>query len=451
MASALFSINSDLTDQGFQATNLQVLTLRLRQQPPIGVNTVLFQVFAPSGFNPELGIAQNPPRASLSAPTLTIVGGTSGQAVSPASVDGSVTITMPATGSHSWIVRCVVNGGLRTLPNGVVVADPTLIHERGVWIPTALGARKVVCTELRQFSDGGWADALAALPDLIIPDNSIAAVKLINAAAAPSVLGASVNGPFAEMSQATLAGLLRGVGLTVDSTGKLRPIYRPRRFELIERFIGGGVTSGAIGAYNWHLLGTGTPVFARINGDLQSSSRASLTTSGAANDTAVLCLGEALNRTVGSAALSPRLHFVHNFNSDTANKRAFFGWSTNFGDLPTAVSGCIGFLYDSGVSGNWQIIGRSGGVGTPTVTAQAIPPGAAELLTIHQSAPGIYDFYSGATLIGTISSGAPTGAMNLGIWIQNINAASHNQRLGGIWMTAEGFAGAYDDDAFLEA
>jgi peptidoglycan hydrolase-like protein with peptidoglycan-binding domain len=220
MVQALFDINADGGNQGFSATNSQVLTLRLRQQPPLGVATVLWQVFDPAGFNADLGIAANPPRASLSAPALTVVGATSGSSASPATVDGSVTITMPATGSHSWIVRCVVNGSYRTLPNGTQVLDPTLIQERGIWIPTVFGARKVVCTELRQFSDGGWADALAQLPDVTIADHAITYLKLPSAVAAPSFIGAAVNGDFLERAISTLAGAgLALNGSTLDVTG----------------------------------------------------------------------------------------------------------------------------------------------------------------------------------------------------------------------------------------
>jgi hypothetical protein len=164
MASALFDINADGEDQGYEGSSGEVLELQLRQQPPIGVNTVVFQVFSAAGFDPENGIAANPPRASKDAPELDIVGATTGQTVSPTSVDGSVEITLPiGVTPHSWIVRCIVNGGTRSLPNGQVVADPSLIHERGIYIPSAFGARMVVCTETRQFSDGGWADALADL------------------------------------------------------------------------------------------------------------------------------------------------------------------------------------------------------------------------------------------------------------------------------------------------
>lgn len=163
MASPLFDINSDGADRGYEATASEALSLELRSTTD--VNTVSFQVYSAVGFDADLGIAANPPRASKGAPELTLVGSSSGQTVSPATIDGAVTTTLP-TGVHSWIVRCVVNGGVRTLPNGDAVPDPSLIHERGVYIPTGLSTRKVVCTETTQFEVDGWAGALADLADV---------------------------------------------------------------------------------------------------------------------------------------------------------------------------------------------------------------------------------------------------------------------------------------------
>jgi hypothetical protein len=166
MVTALFDISGDGEDRGFEATNGQTITLKLRQQPPIGVTSVLFQVWSDT-LDESLGIAQNPPRASKGAPLLELVGSTTGAAVSPATVGGEVSCELPADGAHSFIVRCVVNGGVSTLPNGKSVLDTSLIHERGVFIPTASGARKVVLTETLQFEIDGWAGALADIADLL--------------------------------------------------------------------------------------------------------------------------------------------------------------------------------------------------------------------------------------------------------------------------------------------
>lgn len=156
MASAAFSINNDSGSAGFEATNGQVLTLRLRQ--PLGAHSVIFQVWDPAGANPALGIAANPPRASKGAPALTLTGSSSGHAVAPAP-DGTVTLTMPG-GAHSYLVRCVVNGGTKVV-GGKVVSDPTLISHRGIFTLTGYGTRKPVATESSEFEAEGWAGALA--------------------------------------------------------------------------------------------------------------------------------------------------------------------------------------------------------------------------------------------------------------------------------------------------
>jgi hypothetical protein len=160
VTTALFDINADGEDRGFQATPSQVLTLRLRPPVAVDVGSVVFQVYSESAFDPDQGIDVNPPRASKDAPLLTIVGATSGQSVSPSTPSGTVSITLPASAGHSYLVRCIVNGGWRALPGGGSVFDPQLIHHRGVWIPTGFGTRKIIGTEVNEFTVGGWADAI---------------------------------------------------------------------------------------------------------------------------------------------------------------------------------------------------------------------------------------------------------------------------------------------------
>jgi len=162
MPSALFDIDDDGEDRGFEATPGEPFTLKLRSAA--GATSVVFQTFDPGGFSAELGIAGNPPRASKGAPTLSLEGATTGPAVSPSTVGGEVSGTIGAAG-HSYILRCVVNGGTRQLPSGALVPDPTLIHERGIFTRTPRGARKVVATETTQFEIDGWAGALADAAD----------------------------------------------------------------------------------------------------------------------------------------------------------------------------------------------------------------------------------------------------------------------------------------------
>ena len=162
MPDARFRINGDATDQGFIATVGATLTLQLKTLPAIGVRRVRFLVPDPAAIDPTKSPVYNPPRASKGAPQLTLVGATSGADVSPATVGGTVTCTLPVLAPHSWIFRCVVNDGLQILPDGRTVLDPTLIHERMV-VLRFNGRRCIIATETTQFEDDGWAGAYVDL------------------------------------------------------------------------------------------------------------------------------------------------------------------------------------------------------------------------------------------------------------------------------------------------
>lgn len=172
MSLADFSINGDLTSQGFDGTIGQVLTFALRTAPVNGIRTWQLQVFSASTFNSSAKIAQNPPRASKSAPTLTLVGATSGQAVSPATLSGTITTTLPGTKLHAWIIRSVVNGGVDA--NGQ--PSPALIRERIVTIRDAFGNRPPVPTETTQYEDTGWAGTIR---DFLSSLSSVSAVSSV--------------------------------------------------------------------------------------------------------------------------------------------------------------------------------------------------------------------------------------------------------------------------------
>jgi hypothetical protein len=169
MADALFRINGDDSDQGYDATPGETLELRLKTLPVSGVERVLYQVFTP-GVEPSLGIAANPPRQSPGAALLTLIGATSGAAVAPVALDGVVTLPLPGgegdesyPGGHAWIVRCIVNGGMGALPDGRLVPMPHLMHERMIVQRDASGCRDVIVTETTQQSDDGWALAFHEL------------------------------------------------------------------------------------------------------------------------------------------------------------------------------------------------------------------------------------------------------------------------------------------------
>jgi hypothetical protein len=99
----------------------------------------------------------NSPLASKDAPALTLDNGagSTGKSVSASPVSGEVEADWPASGAHSWIVRCTVNNGVN--PDGSANAD--YVFERMVSIRSAAGRRKIVATEGTQYSPRGWADA----------------------------------------------------------------------------------------------------------------------------------------------------------------------------------------------------------------------------------------------------------------------------------------------------
>jgi hypothetical protein len=145
------------------------------------------------------------------------------------------------------------------------------------------------------------------------------------------------------------------------------------------------------------------------------------------------------------------LQCVTSFAANLATKRFFFGIHDDFASTPSTASSCLGFWYDSTVSPNWQILARSGGVGTPTVSAVVVPSDTAELLTMYQPTVGTFQFYSGATLLGSFSSGVPSDVSNIGFAVYNTTTTARNHRIGYFGLVTTALGGAFDDDSFLEA
>lgn len=143
---ARFKINGTASSPGgFDTTAGQTLTLQLEALSS-ATRRVSFQVYDPND--------ETSPLASKAAPLLTLLGATSGSRVDAATPGASVTVTMPVTGAHSWIVRCYVNDGLddKERPSSDYVFE-RIISIRGG------GRRKIIASEGTQYSKGGWADA----------------------------------------------------------------------------------------------------------------------------------------------------------------------------------------------------------------------------------------------------------------------------------------------------
>lgn len=249
----------------------------------------------------------------------------------------------------------------------------------------------------------------------------------------------------------TLAPFLRGAGLSADG-GVLSPRPRPRYVREQDHFISGGLTSGIIGKLGWNLLGSGTPAYARESQTASNDTkRVLLSTSGALNDRTTLCLGDAESRLISVPSRVALLQFGSNFASATTSKRIFFGMSSDFATEPSAVAACLGIYSDSAVaSGRWQVISRTGSVGSPVDTGVAPSSAATELLSLYQPTAGTWQFYIGNTLVGTVTTNITTGGLNVGARLETLTAATRSHRLSSCTIVEDLLGSALDDDAFLE-
>ena len=250
-----------------------------------------------------------------------------------------------------------------------------------------------------------------------------------------------------------LAEHLRGTGLTVTSTGKLTLRQRPRLPQLQDYFASGNTTSGSIGALGWNLLGSVGGSYTRLNPTtFGSTNRGALTTTALINSRACLTLGETEARAVVDPATCQILQCAWNMNNSLSTKRVFFGLNDNFANDPAAAVNCLGVYYDSAVDTHYQIIARSGSAGSPTVTTRTVPASTAELMTIWQNPVGTFSFYFNGTLLGSISSGVPTAAMNVGFRVETLAVATAKVVNVGYFGLEASVAtnSSFDDDAFLE-
>jgi len=227
---------------------------------------------------------------------------------------------------------------------------------------------------------------------------------------------------------------------------------RPRQLEIQDYFISGGITTGTIGALGWGLNGVGTPAVTRNSVSLTSSAKLSLTTSGAANDRSSLTLGSAEGTTISAPEDVFLTQGIFDFNSDTTNKRVFFGFATSMATAPASVANSLGFLYDSSVDGNIYTIHRFGSTGTATTTGIAASAAAGSLFTIWQVTPTTYELRIGGTVVATIPQNLNVSTLPLSIgWrLETLAAAAKTIRIGYFGMSSVTLDGPYDDDEFLK-
>jgi hypothetical protein len=160
MVDALFDIDGDGEDRGFDAAAGQTVALTLRINPS-SASSVRFQIWDPAGFDPQKDPIVNPPLKSKDAPVITLQGSTTGSSVAPdGGINGTVSLTLPEQDFVGYLLRCVVNGGQTVLPDGRVVFDRRLVHERMIVVRDGNGDRPIIATETLQYeSPDGWAGA----------------------------------------------------------------------------------------------------------------------------------------------------------------------------------------------------------------------------------------------------------------------------------------------------
>ncbi len=142
------SVVSPSTDRGFDVANGALVKFRLETTDALAYR-VTYEVFD--------NTVSSSPLSSKDATELVLDNGPiTGQMVDALTPGADVETTMPATGSHSWKVRCLVDGGINPHTGKV---DPDYVFERIIAIRTATGLRKVIGDESTEYSPRGWADA----------------------------------------------------------------------------------------------------------------------------------------------------------------------------------------------------------------------------------------------------------------------------------------------------
>jgi hypothetical protein len=145
--------------RAFDGAHNQLLTFELKDDPAPDI--YLTQFFVYDATNPDSPLSSISGLPGSPAPTL-VLNPTTGI---PASPTGTVTTTLPATGIHTWVVRCVVNGGVEAATGR---ARPDWIYERIVCIRSTLGIRKEIPGESTQYTDRGWSDEQNRMVDALV-------------------------------------------------------------------------------------------------------------------------------------------------------------------------------------------------------------------------------------------------------------------------------------------
>ena len=153
---AKFTINGAASvdsnnNAGVNVTNGQTLTLTLETNPA-PVLSATYDVYDPSDTSS--------PTKSKDAPNIVFTGSSTPTEVL-ANPNGSVTIDMPGSGVHSYVIRCTVSlGGTAT--------DHTYERLVAIQASTVPAIRKTVPNETNQYDQDGFSDELNDMVDAIV-------------------------------------------------------------------------------------------------------------------------------------------------------------------------------------------------------------------------------------------------------------------------------------------
>jgi hypothetical protein len=168
MSTAQFKITgsgppSPYSDRGFDATSGQVLQLQLEDSPALDIRDCAYVQVGKSKGAPDL------------------VFGSGGVASPPTA---AVSVTMPASGVHTYAIECRTNGGQPIrVANGPLDYSKN-VKQRIISIRSAsANIRKMLVAETTQYSPtGGWADSQNEMVDQV--EGAVAAVASVASSAA---------------------------------------------------------------------------------------------------------------------------------------------------------------------------------------------------------------------------------------------------------------------------
>lgn len=223
MPTARFKINGTPSEpRGFDATASQALTFELESPPSPDIWLTQYFVNVPADTSPTA------PQASISgvpgtvAPALTL----SPSNGVPAIPTGAVTTTFPASGIHTYEVRCVINSGVDPATGRVV---PEWTFSRIVCRRSTLGIRKELPAESTEYVKRGWADEQNRMVDALtasggsVPDFPLGSgdwtgavgsnrVEKINRAAVPDATAGLTVGTLLRVVDGTPGAVVLGYG-----------------------------------------------------------------------------------------------------------------------------------------------------------------------------------------------------------------------------------------------